>query len=113
MFNAFNQRGWLLALVLLMPFTLVSQPAAPRKVSGVVVTAQGQAVAGAKPYEGAAPWSGVNLAIDNLTDKRYFETRNFFTSRLRPQDAVIERVHATSGFSRALTIGLSLRMGER
>jgi outer membrane receptor protein involved in Fe transport len=54
-----------------------------------------------------------NFAIDNLTDKRYFETQNFFASRLRPQDPQIERVHATSGFSRAFTIGFTIRLGER
>ncbi|MGH9934859.1 MAG: hypothetical protein ACREAM_01355 [Blastocatellia bacterium] len=25
-----------------------------------------------------------NFSIDNLTDKRYFETRNYFESRLDP-----------------------------
>ncbi|HEY0386567.1 MAG TPA: TonB-dependent receptor, partial [Pyrinomonadaceae bacterium] len=29
-------------------------------------------------------WMDVNLAIDNLTNKRYFETQNYFASRLRP-----------------------------
>ncbi len=31
-------------------------------------------------------WMDFNLAVDNLTNKRYFETQNFFKSRIRPSD---------------------------
>src|SRR5262245_54171167 len=47
MFQIQNRRGWTLALLLLMPFMLLAQPAASRNLSGGVVTAEGQAVAGA------------------------------------------------------------------
>src|SRR5262245_18292156 len=47
MHQLLNQRRWTLALLLLMPLMLLAQPAASHSVSGVVVTAQGQAVAGA------------------------------------------------------------------
>ncbi len=30
------------------------------------------------------PWVDFNLSIDNLTDKRYFETQNYFESRVSP-----------------------------
>ncbi|HKP85129.1 MAG TPA: TonB-dependent receptor, partial [Blastocatellia bacterium] len=40
-------------------------------------------------------WVDFNLAIDNLTDKHYFETQNYFESRVRPGDPVIARIHAT------------------
>jgi hypothetical protein len=51
-----------------------------------------------------------NLAVDNLFNKRYFETQNFFESRVRPGgDAPAERIHATPGYPFGVTIGLTFR----
>lgn len=50
-----------------------------------------------------------NLAIDNLFNKRYFETQNFFESRVRPGDDPAERIHATPGFPFGVTVGLTFR----
>ncbi|MBC7929243.1 MAG: TonB-dependent receptor [Rubrivivax sp.] len=50
-----------------------------------------------------------NLAIDNLFNKRYFETQNFFESRVRPGDDPAERIHATPGYPFGVTIGLTFR----
>ncbi|HKP71708.1 MAG TPA: TonB-dependent receptor, partial [Pyrinomonadaceae bacterium] len=47
-----------------------------------------------------------NFSIDNLTDKRYFETQNYFASRLRPGDPIVARVHGTPGYPFGLTAGL-------
>jgi len=55
-------------------------------------------------------WVDFNLAIDNLTDKRYFETQNYFESRLRPGDPVIARIHATPGYPVTVTAGLTFRL---
>ncbi len=55
-------------------------------------------------------WLDFNLSIDNLTDKRYFETQNFFESRLRPGDEVISRIHATPGYPVTVTAGLTFRL---
>jgi outer membrane receptor protein involved in Fe transport len=55
----------------------------------------------------------VNFAIDNLFNKRYFETQNFFESRLRPGDDPAERIHATPGSPFGVTIGLTFRRGEK
>ncbi|MFN0121893.1 MAG: TonB-dependent receptor [Blastocatellia bacterium] len=51
-----------------------------------------------------------NLSIDNLTDKRYYETQNFFASRLRPGAPVISRIHATPGYPITITAGLTFRL---
>jgi outer membrane receptor protein involved in Fe transport len=51
-----------------------------------------------------------NLAIDNLFDKRYFETQNFFESRLRPGDDPVERIHATPGYPFSVTVGLTFHL---
>ena len=55
----------------------------------------------------------LNVAIDNLTNKRYFETQNYFASRLTPDADEVERIHATPGYSRNVTIGLTFRWGGK
>jgi outer membrane receptor protein involved in Fe transport len=54
-----------------------------------------------------------NLAIDNLTNKRYFETQNYFASRLTPDADEVERIHATPGYARSVTVGLTFRFGGK
>lgn len=54
-----------------------------------------------------------NLAIDNLTDKRYFETQNYFASRIAPNADEVERIHATPGYPRTFTVGLTFRLGAK
>ncbi len=55
----------------------------------------------------------LNLAIDNLTNKRYFETQNYFASRLTPDADEVERIHATPGYSRSVTVGFTYRFGGK
>ncbi|HWQ36156.1 MAG TPA: TonB-dependent receptor [Blastocatellia bacterium] len=55
----------------------------------------------------------LNLSIDNLTDKRYYETQNYFESRIRPGDPVIARIHGTPGYPRTVTAGLTFRLGGK
>ncbi|CAN5295124.1 TonB-dependent receptor [soil metagenome] len=55
----------------------------------------------------------LNFSIDNLLDKRYFETQNFFESRVCPSCDIIERIHATPGYSRAFNVGLTFRFGAK
>ena len=54
-----------------------------------------------------------NFSIDNLTNKRYFETQNFFESRLRPGDPAISRIHGTPGYPIGVTAGLTLRLSGK
>lgn len=56
------------------------------------------------------PWIDLNLAIDNLTDKRYNETQNYFESRLRPGGPVVARIHGTPGYPIGVTAGVTLRL---
>jgi hypothetical protein len=55
-------------------------------------------------------WVDFNFAIDNLTNKRYYETQNYFESRLRPGDDVISRIHVTPAYPITFTIGLTFRL---
>jgi hypothetical protein len=54
----------------------------------------------------------LNLGLDNLTGARYFETQNLFESRLRPQDPAVTRIHATPGYPRTLTLGITVTGGD-
>lgn len=50
-----------------------------------------------------------NLAIDNLNNKRYYETQNYFDSRITPAAPVEARVHGTPGYPAGVTTGLTWR----
>jgi hypothetical protein len=50
-----------------------------------------------------------NLTIDNLTDRSYWETQNYYESRLPGQDA-ITRIHATPGYPLTVMVGMTFRM---
>ncbi|HEX7318037.1 MAG TPA: TonB-dependent receptor [Pyrinomonadaceae bacterium] len=54
-----------------------------------------------------------NLAVDNLFNKRYYETQNFFESRVRPGDEPVSRIHATPGFPFGVTIGVTYRFRSK
>ncbi len=51
-----------------------------------------------------------NFALDNLTNKRYYETQNYFESRVRPGDDLLNRIHATPGYPITVSVGLTFRL---
>ncbi len=53
-----------------------------------------------------------NIAVDNLLNREYWETQNYFTSQLAGQDP-IERIHASPGYGRTLAVGVTLRFGDK
>ncbi len=55
----------------------------------------------------------LNFSVNNLFNKKYFETQNFFESRVSPNAPVIERIHATPGYSTTVNVGLTFRFGEK
>jgi len=48
--------------------------------------------------------------IDNLTDKQYYETQNYFESRVTPTAPALDRIHATPGYPVGFTAGLTFRL---
>jgi hypothetical protein len=50
-----------------------------------------------------------NLSIDNLNNKRYYETQNFFNSRTAADAPVEARVHGTPGYPIGFTTGVTWR----
>ncbi|MDQ4121065.1 MAG: TonB-dependent receptor plug domain-containing protein [Acidobacteriota bacterium] len=55
-------------------------------------------------------WIDFNFAIDNLLNKRYYETQNLFESRARPGDDVISRIHATPSYPFTVSAGVTIRL---
>jgi outer membrane receptor protein involved in Fe transport len=58
-------------------------------------------------------WLDLNFSIDNLTNKRYWETQNYFDSKLTPTSPIISRIHATPGYPVTLTVGATFRFGVK
>jgi outer membrane receptor protein involved in Fe transport len=55
----------------------------------------------------------LNFSVDNLTNKRYYETQNYFESRICPTCDVASRIHATPGYPTTFTIGVTFKFGEK
>jgi outer membrane receptor protein involved in Fe transport len=51
----------------------------------------------------------LNIAFDNLTNRDYYETQNYFESRLPGQDAM-SRIHGTPGYPLTVAVGLTFRL---
>ncbi len=58
-------------------------------------------------------WMDVNFAIDNLFNKKYYETQNYFESRITPGTDVISRIHATPGYPFSVYAGVTFRIGAK
>jgi outer membrane receptor protein involved in Fe transport len=51
-----------------------------------------------------------NVNVDNLTNRDYFETQNYFESRVAPSAPALSRIHATPGFPLTLTAGVRFHL---
>ncbi len=60
-------------------------------------------------------WAELNFAIDNLLNKKYYETQNYFESRILAgeKSPVGERIHATPGYPFTASVGVTFRFGRR
>jgi hypothetical protein len=52
----------------------------------------------------------LNLSVDNLTNRDYYETQNFFESRVTPAAPVVARIHGTPGYPLTAVIGMTFRL---
>lgn len=60
-------------------------------------------------------WIDLNFAVDNVFNKKYFETQNFFESRAMPgaNSPTGERIHATPGYPFTISAGVTFRFGSK
>ena len=54
-----------------------------------------------------------NLSLDNLTNRDYYETQNFFDSRVTPLAPVVGRIHGTPGYPLTAIAGLTFRLRSK
>ena len=55
----------------------------------------------------------LNMSIDNLTNRDYYETQNYFASRVSPLSPAAARIHATPGYPLAAVVGVTFRLGGK
>ena len=54
-----------------------------------------------------------SLSFDNLLDKNYFETQNYFISRILPDAPAVARIHTTPGYPFSAVIELTYRLHRK
>ena len=50
----------------------------------------------------------LNLSLDNVTNRNFYETQNYFESRVLPDAPVVARIHGTPGYPVTVVAGLTL-----
>ena len=58
-------------------------------------------------------WIDFNFSVDNLTDKVFYETQNYYESRSRPGVPALNRIHATPGYPIGATVGLTFHLSGK
>jgi len=54
-----------------------------------------------------------NLTINNLADRLYWETQNYYESRIAGETAASSRIHATPGYPLTVMAGITVRFGGK
>ena len=51
-----------------------------------------------------------NLSLDNLTNRAYYETQNYFVSQVSPTAPAVARIHGTPGYPLTAVAGITFRL---
>jgi outer membrane receptor protein involved in Fe transport len=78
------------------------------------ITAAGHDVVDLYASKRLRKWVTLNFSIDNILNKRYYETQNYFESRVSPgpESPVLSRIHATPGFPFSVSAGITFAIGR-
>jgi hypothetical protein len=52
----------------------------------------------------------LNLSVDNLTNRDYYETQDYFDSRVAPGAPIVGRIHGTPGYPLTAVAGITFRL---
>ena len=55
----------------------------------------------------------LNLSVDNLTSRDYYETQNYFESRVTPDAPALARIHATPAYPVSAVAGITMHFGGK
>jgi hypothetical protein len=58
-------------------------------------------------------WMELNLSVDNLTNRDYYETQNYFDSRVTPFAPIVGRIHGTPGYPLTAVVGVTFRLAGK
>lgn len=59
------------------------------------------------------PRLDLNFSLDNVLNRSYYETQNYFESRIAPDAPSLARIHGTPGYPLTVAIGFTWRLGAR
>jgi outer membrane receptor protein involved in Fe transport len=59
------------------------------------------------------PGVELNLSLDNLTNRAYYETQNYFESRVAPTAPIVARIHGTPGYPLTAMAGVTFRLARK
>lgn len=54
-----------------------------------------------------------NFSLDNLLNRDYYETQNYFELRVTPDAPVVARIHGTPGYPLTAVAGVTLRFAGK
>jgi outer membrane receptor protein involved in Fe transport len=54
-----------------------------------------------------------NFSLDNLLNRDYYETQNYFESRITPDAPIVARIHGTPGYPLTAVAGVTLRFAGK
>jgi outer membrane receptor protein involved in Fe transport len=55
----------------------------------------------------------LNLSLDNLTSRDYYETQNYFESRVTAVAPIAARIHGTPAYPLTAIAGITMRFGGK
>ena len=55
----------------------------------------------------------LNLSVDNLTNRNYCETQNYFESRVTPDAPAVARIYATPAYPISAVAGITMHFGGK
>jgi outer membrane receptor protein involved in Fe transport len=77
------------------------------------ITAQGHTVFDVNVAKQVRRHVQMSLAVNNALNRRYYETQNYFESRVRPDAPAVTRVHGTPAYPLTVVLGVGFRFGAR
>jgi outer membrane receptor protein involved in Fe transport len=55
----------------------------------------------------------LNLSLDNLANRNYYETQNYGESAVTPGGPILSRIHGTPGYPLTIVAGITFRLGGK
>lgn len=55
----------------------------------------------------------LNLSLDNLVNRNYYETQNYGESAVSPGAPIVSRIHGTPGYPLTVAAGITFRFGQK